>query len=757
MKVLFAVNSESISDSIIKKYQKEYKEILTYKNVYYFNAIIKELQKDKTYDRIVISEDLEPFANNNYDVIDKFLFEKLDRISDEATDINGNDIPIVLICTDRRSQTDGILIKLFGIGVYSAIIGKDRSIDEVCRLISMPRTKKEAKQYYRIESDDVSYQSENESDVSEVEIQNILMHYKRLGKNTERYVDSFNNIASQYTDTQLKVIAKFLPLNVKAVLEAESPKYQELMMSGTTKRGNKSKDGYEQKKGVKANVNPEDISFDAFNTKNETMLFSKPVVIPSSLNAKKPVKLTKKESKITDNVNKTNLQIEREENREIEIQPLKKGRGRPKKIVEQKPEEDIIEEELIPEEIIEPVKNRRGRPKKIVEQNQIEDIKSVPEEIIEPVKTKRGRPKKTIEQTIEMPLEQEDEIPMENENEIVDNKYYYEEPEEHETPNLFDLSEEDKQETFQSTQIRNTNNEFENYNLNKTLISGEGKIVSFVGTSKNGTSFTVNNLAVILSSNGIKTAILDTTENKNSYYIYTKNEEALRQRANNSISNLEQGIIGGINTNSNLTVYTSMPGEKNEENWVRILDTLSKEYSIILIDCDFKTHEDIFKNSNELFIVQSMDILTIQPMTVFLRELKNKNILDIEKLRIIINKYEKLRSVTPKQLVGGLANYKDPGMSFMSEIFNKDNMNYVTLPLDIDVYVRYLEGIADCEISTKGYTKNFMMSLSQLSNLVYPLVNKETVKNKKNMKNRLKYRGFSSNMDETLSKMKKNY
>ena len=83
MKVLFAVNNDDISEAIIKKYQKEYKEILSYKNVYYFNAILKELQKDKSYDRVVISEDLEPFANNNYDTIDKFLFEKLDNISDE--------------------------------------------------------------------------------------------------------------------------------------------------------------------------------------------------------------------------------------------------------------------------------------------------------------------------------------------------------------------------------------------------------------------------------------------------------------------------------------------------------------------------------------------------------------------------------------------------------------------------------------------------------------------------------------------------
>ena len=83
MKVLFAVSNENISTQIVKKYQKEYKEIISYKNMYYFNAIIKELQRDKSYDRIVISEDLEPFANNNYDAIDKFLFEKLDNISDE--------------------------------------------------------------------------------------------------------------------------------------------------------------------------------------------------------------------------------------------------------------------------------------------------------------------------------------------------------------------------------------------------------------------------------------------------------------------------------------------------------------------------------------------------------------------------------------------------------------------------------------------------------------------------------------------------
>ena len=43
MKVLFAVNDDNISNSIITKYQQKFKEIITSKNVYYFKAIIKEM------------------------------------------------------------------------------------------------------------------------------------------------------------------------------------------------------------------------------------------------------------------------------------------------------------------------------------------------------------------------------------------------------------------------------------------------------------------------------------------------------------------------------------------------------------------------------------------------------------------------------------------------------------------------------------------------------------------------------------------
>ena len=116
MKVLFAVNNEDISESIVKKYQRNYKEIISYKNVYYFNAILKEIQKDKSYDRIVVSEDLEQFTNSSFEQMDKFIFERLDSISDEASSAKGEGIPIILICTERRNKSEEFLVKLFGIG-----------------------------------------------------------------------------------------------------------------------------------------------------------------------------------------------------------------------------------------------------------------------------------------------------------------------------------------------------------------------------------------------------------------------------------------------------------------------------------------------------------------------------------------------------------------------------------------------------------------------------------------------------------------
>ena len=755
MKVLFAVNNDNISEAIVKKYQKEYKEIISYKNVYYFNAILKELQNDKSYDRVVISEDLEPFANNNYDTIDKFLFEKLDKISDEATKASGEDIEIIVICSDRRSKSDEMLTKMFGIGIYNALIAEERSVDKLCELLYHPRTKKEAKIAYKIEGSSVAYQAEGENSVSESEVQNILAHYKRLGKNEDKYVDSFNNIVSQYTDAQLRIIIKYLPLHVKAVLEERSPKYQEL--STFSVRNNREQEPY-RPRNLKSIKQEEKIKVKMLNDEKDKI--TKPIVIPSTLKNKNTVKVEPKIEVQEPIVEEQIIQ----EDKVVE----KKGRGRPRK--------NPLPSE---EEVSEKPKRGRGRPRKEEIKNNEEDLDLDLFNISSEEENIASEPEDLDFDIFNM----EDEVNSKNETaqeEEIDLFGMSEEAEEEETTqdvedsevDLFNMTEidsedeDENEDVHQVDEIDNYNlfNQEENNDLEPTvrtannlsmLLTNEKKIVSFVGTTKNGTSFIVNNLALLLSSMNISTAILDTTQSKNAYYIFTKNEERLRNIASNSVLNLENGIAQGIEVNRNLTVYTEIPGEHTEDrNVENVLVTLMEKHDVVLIDADFNTQEEYFKKSQEIYLVQSMDILTIQPLTAFLRNLKSKNYLPQEKIKIVINKEQKIRSLSDKVLIGGISSYNDPAMSFMTELFNKDNVMYCKIPFEVQNYVKYLDSLVNCEISLRGYTKQFMLALNELAGMVYPLLNKSKYSAKDNKNKRMQ---FSAETNNTLNKMKKNY
>ena len=754
MKVLFAVSNEEISENIVKKYQREYKEIISYKNVYYFNAILKELQKDKTYDRIIISEDLENFTSNQYDQIDKFIFEKLDSISDEASNYQGDNIPIILICADRRTKSEQMLIKLFGISVYDALLGPDRNIDELCKLINKPRSKKEAKIYYKIDSEDVNYKPENENDVSEVEIQNILAHYKRLGKNEEKYLESFDNIASQYNDVQLRIICKFLPLNVRAVLEEKSPKYQKVM-SFNSKVTDKLRKG---KHNEEANGTSEKL-LKTVNTK-ETLL-SKPVVIPNAVNLQNTKKLTKpkpvEENKEEEDPLK---QIEREintyvknENGFVQTQQTKTTKQEENlSIAETEEKTEEVESKPAP-------KRGRGRPRK----------NPLPEE--DAPKKKRGRPKKNTEDENQLQIQDEEDLIMPGIEETTKQEENLVMPgleEEQEENIVMPGLEEKAEELGMKETIEPKENEIRPINtigqISKTeqtinteidissLLTGNKKLACFVGTSKNGTSFIVNNVAQILSTHGISTAILDLTQNRNSYYVYTNNIEDLRNTAIYCFQNLINGNPKGIQANKNLTVYTSLPDD-NEiiENAGEILQTLVKNYSVVLIDCDFKTPLSYFSYAQEIYLVQSMDVLTIQPLTSFLNELRSKNILDEKKLRIILNKVEKLKKASEKVIIGGMSSYNDPAMTYMVELFDKNLIKYISIPFDEQVYVKYLDGLIDCEISLKGYPKNIIQILTELANMIY-----------KNTAGTTSYRpptvngnGFSPSINSTLEQMRK--
>lgn len=808
MKILFALNNDNIAEAIIKKYQKEYREILSYKNVYYFNAILRELQKDKTYDRIVISEDLEPFANNNYSSIDKFLFEKYSNISEEAKKINNNKIEIILICADRRKKADDMILKFFNIGIYNAIIGQERSIDTICRLINNPRDKKDAKSYYNVQESELG-EANTEDTVSEAELQNILAHYKRLGKNEDKYLDSFNNIVSQYTDKQLRIIIKYLPIHVKAVLEEKSPKYQQLVI--TPVLGNldakKKTINYKQKIQTKE-LQPsekENVEIKQLMQKKEI----KSVVIPSNISSQKIQKVAipkeiKNEEKQIDKVNLLE-NVEEEKILDNEKEPIKKGRGRPRK----NPIQDNVEDKP---------KRGRGRPKKeipkeeIIEDEDIDlfnidsssDTEQLKEEdinLFEEIETPKIEEPKietpeidlfnideepetdtsdvdlfSIEEETETNAPDVDLFNIEEEDTSDVDLFSIEEEAETNTPDvdLFNINEESNNIDLFNADKNNEQYVENNYNFNKqsqetdvlktninttlnnnSIITGDRKVVAFVGTTKNGTSFVVNNTAEMLASIGIETAILDMTKTKNAYYMYTDNREDLREIARTCMTKLENGIAEGIKTKKNLTIYTEMPGEEAELDISKVLDTLSKKYAVVLIDTDFDTPDEIYINAQEIYLVQTMDVLTIQPLTAFLRNLKSKEILKPEKLKIVINKALRVKGLNTKTLIAAMSCYNAPNMSYMTELFDRDNIRYCEIPFETQNYANYLNAIAMCSISLNGYTKQMISSLKELANIVYPLVNKQTytpMNNKKKQKD-----PFSNQVNDTLNKMKNKY
>ena len=299
----------------------------------------------------------------------------------------------------------------------------------------------------------------------------------------------------------------------------------------------------------------------------------------------------------------------------------------------------------------------------------------------------------------------------------------------------------------------NYSNNRQNSDMLNNLLTTDKKIAAFVGTTKNGTSFLVNNLAEMLSTQGVRTAVLDLTKNRNSYYIYTQNDEELRKIAYNSINKLTEGIAEGIQVNRNLSVYTCLPdNEQNFEEVEAILSTLVQNYSLVLLDCDFDTDYEYFAKTQEIYLVQSMDVLTIQPLTAFLRDLKAKNVLNESKLRVVINKDIKVKSLTEKTIIGGMAYYNDPAMSFMTELFDKDTIRNAYITFDEQTYSKYLEGIVNCKISLNGYSKEFLLSLKNLASMVYPLVNSRSTYD-----NSRRGRNNQGNMNDTLKRMRSNY
>jgi len=230
VKVLFAFNNEGQVNSLVDFYKKTYGEKLEVTKVYFFRSLIDTLRKNKNFDRIVIHEELEPFGSKNQDAIDKYLFNNLDKASDEAGKAD-----IILVCTERRQYSDKFVKNLFNIGIYNFLTGQDRTFGKVSELINKPRTKKEAKTIIDVDVEENPYEA-NEK-VDELELRNIIKYYEQNVNNREKIVAGFESLYEQYSFEKLKQIVPFLPIKSREILEQSSQKYIALMSYKPPKAG----------------------------------------------------------------------------------------------------------------------------------------------------------------------------------------------------------------------------------------------------------------------------------------------------------------------------------------------------------------------------------------------------------------------------------------------------------------------------------------------------------------------------------------
>ena len=190
-----------------------------------------------------------------------------------------------------------------------------------------------------------------------------------------------------------------------------------------------------------------------------------------------------------------------------------------------------------------------------------------------------------------------------------------------------------------------------------------------------------------------------------------------------------------------------------------IVETLARNHTVILMDCDFMTPMRYFKYSTEVYLVQSMDILTIQPLTYFLRQLTDKGMFNPSKARVVLNKFIRTKEISENILIGGMSIYNDPGMTVRKELFDRRTVPSIVVPFNEKSYLKYLDGLVTCDISLKGYDKEFILYLKKLASMVYQIP--ESNKTKKYMppsvKNSNSNNGFSPRVNNTLNQMRNNY
>lgn len=716
MRVLFAVVDEKISNAVIDRYQKEYNSDITYKNVYFFNAVVKELERDQNYDAIVIDELLETVATDDSDVR---LLGSLQTISEVAINANNTRIPIILILKAKRQYGEGFLNKIYSFGILNALIGKERKISKICELLAKPRTKSEAQEYYQISVKD-DFKQNNAEIVPANELQNIINYYRRNLGSPETFSSIFDKIKLQYSDYELLYILDNLDDKVIEVLSKENQKYSELI---TNKENILANNKQEKKENTETRTENNILVLN--NKKEEEKIVSEPNKKVSEMNEVNEQDFTVNEVSLNNeelkednrgDLNSNNLKFD--EPKVLEETKIEENKNENNENIDNKVQEINIDiennQEEVKKENLEDL-NKENIENSIDEKNENKDI-DVKIELEDEKKEKS----ESNEQVISISPKKLETIKAENVEIVQPIKVA---PKQLEEINFTTNEENDYSNNVKNNE--NINNTIEDVYMNNMLNQFKNtRCAIFVGTSKNGISFTVNSLGMLFSSIGINTAILDLTKNRNDYYIATSNEEELRNIAMETIHNLRNGVANGIQVERNLTVYTAMPTDSDSfDDAENIMQTLYKNHSLILIDADFDTPHEYFKLANQIFAIQSLDVLTIQPLTQFMRDLKRKNILNDDKIRVIINKELPVKGLSKKLIVEGLSTYNSPSMSSIEKLFDRNTVRVFSIEFDMNVYQKYMENIAYCKFELIGYPRKTIEQLKIIASDIVPHIN----------------------------------
>lgn len=721
MRVLFAVVDEKISNAVIDRYQKEYNSDITYKNVYFFNAVVKELERDQNYDAIVIDELLETVATDDSDVR---LLGSLQTISEVAINANNTRIPIILILKAKRQYGEGFLTKIYSFGILNALIGKERKISKICELLAKPRTKSESQEYYQISVKD-DFKQNNEEIVPANELQNIINYYRKNLGAPETFSGIFDKIKLQYSDYELLYILDNLDNKVIEVLSKENQKYSELIANKENILANNK-----QEKKENAETRTENNILVLNNKKEEEKIVSEPNKKVSEANEVIEKEVEENDFK-TNEISLNNEKLKEDNRSDLNSNNLKSDE--PTVLEETKVESEIEEtnadnkvqeinidididhnKEEVKKENLEDL-NKENIENSIDEKNEDKDI-----DVNLELKDEKKENIESNEQVISISPKKLETIKAENVEIVQPIKVA---PKQLEKINFTDNEENDYSNNVKNNE--NINNPIEDVYMNNMLNQFKNtRCAIFVGTSKNGISFTVNSLGMLFSSIGINTAILDLTKNRNDYYIATSNEEDLRNIAIDTIHNLRNGVANGIQVERNLTVYTAMPTDSDSfDDAENIMQTLYKNHSLILIDADFDTPHEYFKLANQIFAIQSLDVLTIQPLTQFMRDLKRKNILNDDKIRVIINKELPVKGLSKKLIVEGLSTYNSPSMSSIEKLFDRNTVRVFSIEFDMNVYQKYMENIAYCKFELIGYPRKTIEQLKIIASDIVPHIN----------------------------------